>query len=166
MIPGADQVVLRPPTSADVEAAARCHLACWQEAYAGLVEADRLAVITGDLDWAIDLWRRALTSDRTTTLAVDRELIVGFARAGPATEPGLDVTLQLHAINVRQAYWGTGVGQRLLDAVIGDRAAFLWVFRDNPRARAFHRRNGFVADGAEQIEDFFGGPVEIRMVRY
>jgi hypothetical protein len=56
-------------------------------------------------------------------------------------------------------------GQRLLDAVIGDRAAFLWVFRDNPRARAFYRRNGFVADGAEQVEDFFGGPVEIRMVR-
>jgi ribosomal protein S18 acetylase RimI-like enzyme len=165
MIAGADRVVLRPPTSADVEAAARCHLACWQEAYAGLVDPERLAVITGDLDWAIDLWRRALTSDRTTTLALDGELIVGFARAGPATEPGLDVTLQLHAINVRQAYWGKGVGQRLLDAVIGDRAAFLWVFRDNPRARAFYRRNGFVADGAEQVEDFFGGPVEIRMVR-
>jgi GNAT superfamily N-acetyltransferase len=165
MIAGADQVVLRLPTSADVEAAARCHLACWQEAYAGLVDPELLSVITGDLDWAIDSWRRALRSDRTTTLAVDGELTVGFAGAGPATEPGLDVTLQLHAINVRQAYWGKGVGQRLLDEVVGDRAAFLWVFRDNPRARAFYRRNGFVADGAEQVEDFFGGPVEIRMVR-
>jgi hypothetical protein len=36
-MPGADQVVLRAPTSADIEAAARCHLACWQEAYTGVI---------------------------------------------------------------------------------------------------------------------------------
>lgn len=61
----------------------------------------------------------------------------------------------------------TGVpvsGQRLLDAAIGDRDAFLWVFRDNPRAPAFYVRNGFAPDGAERVEKFFG-PVEIRMVR-
>ena len=52
----ADEVVLRPPSSADIQAAAYCHLICWQEAYAGLIDADRLAKITGDLDWAIRLW--------------------------------------------------------------------------------------------------------------
>jgi hypothetical protein len=97
MIAGADQVVLRLPTSADVEAAARCHLACWQEAYAGLVDPELLSVITGDLDWAIDSWRRALRSDRTTTLAVDGELIVGFARGSrDGAGAGRDVAVARH----------------------------------------------------------------------
>jgi GNAT superfamily N-acetyltransferase len=161
----ADHIVLRPLTSADVESAARCQLACWQEAYLGLVDADRLAEITGDLERAIGWWQKAPTSDRTMILAMDGDLVAGFATAGPATEPGVDIALQLNAINVRRAYWGTGVGQRLLDAAIGDRDAFLWVFRDNPRARAFYVRNGFVPDGAEQVEDFFG-PLEIRMIRH
>ena len=160
----ADQVVLRPPTFADVAAAAHCHMSSWQEAYGALVDAERLAEVTSDLDRAMSWWRKALESERTVTLAVDGDAIVGFATAGRATEPDLDVALQLYAINVRRAYWGTGVGQRLLDAAIGDRDAFLWVFRDNLRARAFYVRNGFVPDGAEQVEDFFG-PIEILMVR-
>jgi ribosomal protein S18 acetylase RimI-like enzyme len=161
----ADQVVLRPPTTADIEAAARCHLACWREAYAGLIDSDRLTAITRDLDWAIGIWRRALSSDSTVILAVDGDHVVGFARAGPTTELGVNVPLHLFAINARRAYWGSDVGQRLLEAVLGNSNAFLWVFRDNHRAIAFYIRNGFVPDGAEQVEDFFGGPVEIRMVR-
>jgi RimJ/RimL family protein N-acetyltransferase len=48
---------------------------------------------------------------------------------------------------------------------LGGREAFLWVFRDNARARAFYLRNGFRPDGAERVEPFFG-PIEIRMVRF
>jgi RimJ/RimL family protein N-acetyltransferase len=39
------------------------------------------------------------------------------------------------------------------------------VFRDNPRARAFYQRNGFVPDGATCTEERFPDLVEIRMVR-
>jgi GNAT superfamily N-acetyltransferase len=157
----ADQVVLRPAISADIEAAARCHLACWREAYAGLIADDLLTAITRDLEWAIGVWRRMLDSDQTTTLAVDGDVIVGFATTRPTPEPGLDIALHLNAINLRRAYWRSDVGQKLLDAAI----ASLWVFRDNARARAFYARNGFTSDGAEQVEDFFGGLVEVRMVR-
>jgi predicted GNAT family N-acyltransferase len=38
----------------------------------------------------------------------------------------------------------------------------LWVADPNPRAQAFYRKHGFVADGAAQVE---GGVREIRMVR-
>jgi GNAT superfamily N-acetyltransferase len=106
-----------------------------------------------------------LDSDQTVTLAVDGDAIVGFATTRPTPEPGLDIALHLNAINVRRTYWGSGVGQHLLDAAIGDRDASLWVFRDNARARAFYVRNGFTPDGAEQVDDFFGDLVEIRMVR-
>ena len=38
----------------------------------------------------------------------------------------------------------------------------LWVADPNPRAQAFYRKHGFVADGRAQVE---GGVREIRMVR-
>ncbi|MDX5460823.1 MULTISPECIES: GNAT family N-acetyltransferase [Micromonospora] len=38
----------------------------------------------------------------------------------------------------------------------------LWVADPNPRAQAFYRRHGFVADGTIQVQD---GVREIRMVR-
>jgi predicted GNAT family N-acyltransferase len=38
----------------------------------------------------------------------------------------------------------------------------LWVADPNPRAQAFYRKHGFVADGSAQVED---GVREIRMVR-
>ena len=38
----------------------------------------------------------------------------------------------------------------------------LWVVDPNPRAHAFYRKHGFVADGTAQFED---GVREIRMVR-
>ena len=60
-------------------------------------------------------------------LAVQGPEVIGFATAGPAEEVGVQVSFTLNAINVRRAYWGTGVGQRLLDLTVGDREAFLWV---------------------------------------
>ncbi|MCS6582511.1 GNAT family N-acetyltransferase [Curtobacterium citreum] len=53
--------------------------------------------------------------------------------------------------------------QALLDTVLADRPASLWVAADNPRAHAFYRRNGFTPDGAESA---FGPiPRTVRLVR-
>ena len=43
-----------------------------------------------------------------------------------------------------------------------EESAALWVADPNPRAQAFYRKHGFVADGTAQVED---GVREIRMVR-
>ena len=59
---------------------------------------------------------------------------------------------------------GTGLAQRLYNEAVGNRAAYLWVMRDNARARAFYARNGFLPDGAAKIDPDFGVPI-IRMVR-
>lgn len=48
---------------------------------------------------------------------------------------------------------------------MGDGPAQLWVARDNPRAYAFYRRNGFRPDGAEQVMPEAEGFVEVRLVR-
>lgn len=54
-------------------------------------------------------------------------------------------------------------GRALLQVVVDpDESVALWVADPNPRAQAFYRELGFVADGTAQVE---GGVREIRMVR-
>jgi predicted GNAT family N-acyltransferase len=70
---------------------------------------------------------------------------------------------QLYVLYVYAADHGTGAGPALLAAVVvPEESAALWVADPNPRAQAFYRKHGFVADGAAQVED---GVREIRMVR-
>ncbi len=58
---------------------------------------------------------------------------------------------------------GSGAGQALLDDVLGDEPASLWVLEENPRARAFYAKSGFVPDGSRQPTGM--GGTEIRLVR-
>jgi GNAT superfamily N-acetyltransferase len=156
--------VIRAAQPSDAQSGAACHMACWREAYADIVDSERLARLTAPVAERVKLWRRWIDEGRPIIVAVDSGHVVGFSVAGFVKEPDTDVDFQLYAINVRQAYWGSGVAQRLHDRSVGDRAAFLWVLRDNPRARAFYVRNGYSPDGAEKLDEDFGAVV-IRMVR-
>jgi GNAT superfamily N-acetyltransferase len=157
-------VEIRRAVEADAESGARCQLECWREAYSGIVESRLLARIVAEIPARVEFWRTLINSRRPPLVAVDDGEVVGSAVAGSTQEAGVVAGLQLYAINICQAYWGTGVGQQLLDQALGDRACFLWVARDNPRAIAFYGRNRFVPDGAEQLDTLFDIPI-IRMVR-
>jgi ribosomal protein S18 acetylase RimI-like enzyme len=157
-------VDIRRAVEADVGSGARCHVECWREAYSELVDPARLTLIVADIAERAELWRSLIDTGRPPLVAVDGGQVVGFAIAGPTQEADAPAAFQLYAINVRQAYYGTGAGQRLFDGAVGDLGCFLWVARDNPRAIAFYIRNGFARDGAEQHEPMFDISI-IRMVR-
>ncbi|MFS0714211.1 GNAT family N-acetyltransferase [Microbacterium sp. 2P01SA-2] len=72
---------------------------------------------------------------------------------------------QLYAIYVSAAHHGTGVGQALLDSVLGTAPATLWVAKENPRAIAFYGRNGFHFDGREKVDPAAPAITDARMVR-
>lgn len=122
------QVVIRGVQPGDAESGAACHLACWREAYADIVGPERLAKLTAPVAERVELWRRWIGDGRPIIVAVDSGDVVGFAVAGVATEPDIDIDFQLYAINVRQAYWGSGVAQRLHDRSVGDRQRFFGCF--------------------------------------
>lgn len=157
--------VVRRAAVEDAEAAARCHLACWREAYADLVDAAVLESQLGDLPGRTARWREMLgRGDDRWVAVVPTGEVVGFSAAGTGRDDDIDLPLELAAIYVRSAHWGTGLGDRLLTAAIGAEPAYLWVFEANLRARAFYARHGFWPDGSRKQDPWLDLP-EVRLRR-
>lgn len=163
--------LIRRATVADAEAGAWCHLLCWREAYAGMVDDERLLRRTSDIERRTERWTTHLTADSVIWIAVNpdptapiEERVVGFSWPGQGRDEDAPTPLELFAIYSRQKWWGTGLGSRLLDVAIGKEAASLWVFEGNQRALGFYARHGFAADGGRSDDPFFG-LTEIRLVR-
>ncbi|MBT1668134.1 GNAT family N-acetyltransferase [Curtobacterium flaccumfaciens pv. flaccumfaciens] len=157
--------LIRPATLADADAIAHVHTASWRETYGRFV-ADPDGNPWFDVARRVDMWRSVLAEPSTAgtiAVALDGTDVVGFGSAAAADDADAVRPDELRALYVLARAHGTGAGQGLLDAVLGDRPAFLWVAADNPRARSFYRRNGFEPDGAESA---FGPiPKTVRLVR-
>jgi GNAT superfamily N-acetyltransferase len=159
-----DGVHLRPATADDAPAAARMHLSCWREAYSPFVDAELLEARLADPAPWEETWRDHVEHGPPRTLAVTGAgELVGFAVAGPSRDAELP-GLELYAIYVRFLWWGKGVGQALLDEVVGDAPCSLWVLEDNARALAFYARNGFRPDGGRELMGWLDA-WEVRLVR-
>lgn len=150
----------------DAAAIAAVHNASWRETYSGRVPESFLG--EGALERRTSMWTRLLTDpgDRRAFVVRDGDgAIVGFAASGPSHEDNAPRELELYMIYLLATAHGSGAGQRLLDAVLGDRPAMLWVAQDNPRASAFYAKNGFVDDGTRKEEPGLEGFVHLRLVR-
>jgi GNAT superfamily N-acetyltransferase len=177
-------VAVRRAVPADAAAIARVHVVGWHEAYTGRMpqsildrlDLDRLTRVRGELlghEQRLDERESAepAVTERThdlgrTWVAVISGTIVGFAVSGSSRDDPPAAALELYAIYVLAAHYGTGAGQALLDAALGDEPASLWVLADNPRARAFYARNGFRPDGAVKNDTSWGETIsEVRLVR-
>ncbi|MHA7291553.1 GNAT family N-acetyltransferase [Arthrobacter sp. MDT3-24] len=150
----------------DAAEMARVNVRAWRETYGGVM-ADHVLDDPG-LPAARERFWTAMLSDeryRANRVAVaerDGE-VIGIAMAGPSQSSGSQWGTHLYVLYVVAAEHGTGIGAALLDTVVGpDDSAALWVADPNPRAQAFYRKHGFVADGTVNVED---GVREIRMVR-
>lgn len=157
---------VRPASPRDAITLARCHVACWREAYVGIVPADTLAARTGDLDARILRWEDILrTGPRRTWLAAAGDQALGFACAGAGRDDDLQHLPELYALYVRASEHGSGLADRLVGPAIGLAPAYLWVAGENPRALRYYQKIGFRLDGRSKIDRFLGGIREVRMTR-
>lgn len=159
-----DAVVVRSTGLDDVAGMAAVHVRSWQETYRGIVPDDVLDA-PDFVARRERSWYRILTEglEGTTAIAVGDTPsgIIGIASAGRPRDEDATWPIELFALYVLADFHGSGVGDRLLTRVTGDRPAALWVATRNPRAQAFYRKKGFEPDGATKDE----GIPEIRMVR-
>lgn len=105
-----------------------------------------------------------------TVVAVEQEVICGFATTGPSRDSDIHGARELMAIYVDPDYWGSGVGRRLIDDARrrlgrdGASEAILWVLAGNTRARRFYEADGWAWDRSRRSEEIWG--VTVDEVRY
>jgi GNAT superfamily N-acetyltransferase len=150
----------------DAAALYEVHRVSWLETYAGLVDAAQIEERFSNAE----LWRgrwAGLIANADVRVAERDGRVVGWCYA--IRMPEDDVTsprsVELEGIYLLAEAHGSGLGQALLDAVLGEAPAFLWVADGNPRAEAFYRRNGFDRDGAVAEHPVTRGGASLRAVR-
>lgn len=172
---GTVRITVRPAEPADAEVWVATYLDALAAAYAELMPAE---FVQQQWDRSADLVldRRALFS-RTVDdppgprawVAENATGMVAVAEAGPGPGdwevargfPAPSTTRQLRRLYAIPRAHGSGAGQALLDAAIGENPAYLWIMAGNARAEAFYRRNRFVPDGLTGMggPSWFGRPM-------
>jgi GNAT superfamily N-acetyltransferase len=157
-----DGVIIRRATTEDAEGLAHLHLDVWDDAYTGLMPQQILDDRRDRVAERVERWRSIVAQDEPPWIAVGPDGPIGFASVGQGRDNDVDIELELWSLYVRKRWWGAGVGYALLEATIGDRAAYLWVLASNQRAIDFYQRQGFALDGTEDEHD---EGLHVRMVR-
>jgi GNAT superfamily N-acetyltransferase len=154
----------------DAAAIAEVHVRTWQAAYQHVFGAERLAGVT--VEQRLPMWRQILQNVEQTALVAEDDdgRIVGWCTVGPSRDEDADG--ELWGIYVLSDAWGNGAGTALLAAGVdalrdsGCREVILWVLEDNPRARRFYEREGWLLDDARKEDEFLGvGVAEVRYRR-
>jgi ribosomal protein S18 acetylase RimI-like enzyme len=156
---------IRAATVDDAMALGAQHVSAWRESYfPHILSAASFDLATPEARGA--RYSELLAADTGTTwLAISDNEIIGHSAAIPADQ-GAPGELELVSIYVLAKAYGSGAGQALLDAAIGNRSACLWVAAENPRAISFYRRNRFEVVGEPVRRTFILDELdELRMAR-
>jgi GNAT superfamily N-acetyltransferase len=139
--------LVRPAVGTDAPAIHEVHRIAWLETYPQLVSVDEIEERFANREVRIARWIGIIANEHVAVAERDGR-IVGWATSGDARGDDPPRATELEGIYLLAEAHGSGLGQQLLDEVLGDAPAFLWVAEGNDRAEAFYRRNGFARDGA------------------
>ena len=157
---------VRPARPEDAAAIADVHVRTWQAAYEHVFGTQRLAGIEERRRAQWEEWLANPQPAWRAFVAEEAGRVLGFVRVGDSRdESGKG---ELFAIYVLPEAWGSGAGSALmasaLEALRGYSSAMLWVLEENPRARRFYEREGWILDGGRRDEEILG--VTVAEVRY
>jgi RimJ/RimL family protein N-acetyltransferase len=153
-------VLTRLSTPADAELLAEVTLASWQAAYRGLLPERYLDELKlGDQRRA---WYRNLANVGFSSFLHEADgRVQGYVNLWPGRIG--KASMEITALYVRPESWRKGIGLALIERAMsagrdrGLQSAYLWVLRDNQRARSFYESCGLSHNGAIREDRSFGG---------
>ncbi|MDZ7864625.1 GNAT family N-acetyltransferase [Acidovorax sp.] len=166
-------LVIRPAQREDAVAIARIHVAAWQAAYAGIIDAAYLAALsTAPRE---TYWAQAIAQGRPRLLLAQDGggAVAGWIAFGDCRDTDAPATRgEVWAIYVDPARWSQGAGQALWRQAReqlqeqGKAEASLWVLAANQRAIRFYAALGFAPDPeSDRTITVAGAPIdEVRQV--
>ena len=143
------EAVIRKVQQGDANTLAYIQTESWKAAFAGILDAETLEKCT-DIDRATAMYQRLLDENKGNgyLLSVDGtpHCIAYWDTARDAELIGKAELICIHSLPEN---WHKGYGRQMMNRVLKDikengySEVFLWVFRENYRARAFYEANGF-----------------------
>lgn len=159
------------PAPADAPGLARVHVRGWEVAYSHALTGEEWfgepAIARRLAHWTTWLTPGTPEADEGV-FRVGRDADgtpVGLAASWPPRDAEPVRERELSVLYVEQAWHGTGLARALVESLIGQEPASLWVAEDNARAQRFYAKLGFVADGTRQVDPRWPQLPDIRMVR-
>lgn len=156
--------IVKKAAMQDVAAISQIHAASWKEAYKGLVPQAYLDQLKNDF------WEAAFTQwigDKRleVLLLLDSSTPVGTVAYGKARDERYSSYGEIVSLYVLPSYFGRGVGKELLEASIQElykmqyKGIYLWVLKENHRARKFYEKNQFMFTGMELLDTIMEQPI-------
>lgn len=141
-------------TTEDSEVISKIHAISWKSAYKGIVPQDYLDELKNDF-W-VNAFHNWISNNLFTALLIyDDEVPVGCIAYGKARDEEFSGWGEIVSIYVLPDYWGKGYGHRLLVTALldmkkrGYKNCYLWVLRDNSKAKKFYEKHGFNCNNDE-----------------
>ena len=158
--------IVQMTSEEEAKGKAYVHCTAWKEAYRGLLNQGFLDART--LEFSEERALVAFRAGVSTLLAKDGDKVIGFADYGPCRDEDMREAGEVYAIYLLSAYYGKGIGARLMNAALqglpdSDKVV-IWVLKGNERAIRFYESFGFRFDGASQVLDLGGEATDLRMV--
>ena len=157
---------VRPARPEDARRIGEILVDTWRATYVGVMPQDVLDSLSVERRTA-DAEQWIAHPDTRAFVAEEDGELLGVVNVGPSwSTPGDG---ELYAIYVLPEAHGTGAGPALMEAGVAAlagrwSAAILWVATDNPRARRFYEREGWIVDG-ERVDDSIPG-ASVHETRY
>ena len=161
-------VEVRAAVVGDADQIATLNAAGWRAGFRGLIDDAYLTAYDG----LPQLRHQTLTEpgdDDIQLVAVDGQQLVGWVSGGQAQDGDLGPdAYEVRACYVDPARWRSGVGRRLMAALIDrlDNSRWthlvLWTVRDAAPTNAFYVSLGMARDGAETLFDLGGSVALVR----
>lgn len=152
---------IRKATVDDVKDISRIYALSWKAAYAGIVPQDFLDAIDDDR-W-VHKFRQDIGDGTLIALMIyDGDAPVGCAAFGAARDEKMPGWGEIVSIYLHPDYFGKGFGEALLRETVaalrerGFEHVYLWVLRDNARARRFYEKHGFEPSGDVSTIEIMG----------
>ena len=161
---------IRQARPGDEDAVAHVHVCSWRVAYRGLLPDAYLDALQPHERAARYAFADAGPHRPVTTVAVDGEVVCGFASTGPCRDDDRRDLGEVYALYVDPGWWDRGVGRALMQAARerlaaeGFLAAVLWVLVGNQRAQRFYAIDGWQPDGQRRRAEVQG--IAVDEIRY
>lgn len=155
------QIIIKQSTVKDVEAISQIHALSWKAAYQGIVPQKYLDELQKD-SWVTAFNNWINNGILKVMLIIENDIPVGCIAYGQSRDEKLPKWGEIVSIYVHPCYFGKGYGQKLLDAAVfelkndGYKNCYLWVLKENMKARLFYERNGFICNQDEYILEIMG----------